>query len=268
MSKPLSNQELQELAPALFTQEPHYEVSNKYHFIPTINIVEEIKSHNWHPVSVSEAGVRDIEKEGYQQHCVRFRHFEDLLNPGENVVELLLFNSHDRSKAFSISAGIYRFVCANGLVLSDAVFESYKIKHLGKRENDVASAIANITAIKSTLMDKVAYLECINLSQVEKETFAKSSIALRFDEHLEVNPNDLLVPHRPEDCKDDLYTTLNVIQENLLRGNVSGVNNESGRRFTSKEITSISKDVSINKGLWDIAERIASIKEPLLALAA
>jgi hypothetical protein len=76
------------------------------------------------------------------------------------------------------------------------------------------------------------------------------------------------VPHRPEDCKDDLYTTLNVIQENLLRGNLSGVNKESGRRFTSKEITSISKDVSINKGLWDIAERIASIKEPSLAMAA
>lgn len=268
MSKPLSNQELQELAPTLFTQEPHYEVSDKYHFIPTIHIVEEIKSHNWHPVSVSEAGVRNIEKEGYQQHCVRFRHFEDLLNPGENVVELLLFNSHDRSKAFSISAGIYRFVCANGLVLSDAVFESYKIKHLGKRENDVASAIANITAIKSTLMDKVAALECIHLSQVEKETFAKNSIALRFDEHLEVNPNDLLIPHRLEDHGNDLYTTLNIIQENLLRGNISGVNRETGRRFTSKVITSISKDVSINKGLWDIAERIARIKEPSLALAA
>ena len=30
----------------------------------------------------------------------------------ENAVELLLFNSHDRSKSFSISAGIYRFICS------------------------------------------------------------------------------------------------------------------------------------------------------------
>ena len=268
MSKPLSIQELKELAPALFTEKPHFEVSEKYHFIPTIEIVEEIKSHNWYPVNVSEASVRDIEKEGYQQHLVRFRHFEDLLNPSENVVELLLFNSHDRSKAFSIGAGIYRFTCANGLVISDEIFESYKIKHLGNRENDVATAVANITAIKSTLIDKIATLECINLSQVEKESFAKSSIRLRFDEHLEINHNDLLVPHRQEDGKDDLYTTLNVIQENLLKGSVSGVNKKSGRRFTSKKITSISKDVSVNQGLWDIAERIASIKEPSLALAA
>ena len=35
-------------------------------------------------------------------------------------------------KAFSISAGIFRFVCANGLVISDNVFEAYKIKHLGE----------------------------------------------------------------------------------------------------------------------------------------
>ena len=85
---------------------------------------------------------------------------------------------------------------------------------------------------------------------------------------MQVDYKDLLFPHRDEDTKDDLYTTLNVIQENLLRGNVSGVNNITGRKFTSREITSIGKDVDVNQGLWDIAERIASIKEPEMALAA
>ena len=266
--KPLSNEELKIQAPTLFTQEPHFDVSEKYHFIPTIDVIEEIKSHNWHPVSVSEAGVRDIQKEGYQQHCVRFRHFEDLLNPSDNAVELLLFNSHDRSKAFSISAGIFRFVCANGLVLADSVFESYKIKHLGSRDNDVARAVANITAIKPKLMAKIQKLESIMLNENEKQSFAKSSIPLRFENHLEVDFNDLLIPHRDEDTKDDLYTTLNVIQENLIRGNISGINKETGRRFTSRQISSISKDVEVNKGIWDIAERIASIKEPSYLMAA
>ena len=269
MSKfPLTQEQLKELAPTLFTEQPHFEVSDKYHFIPTIEIVNQIIAHNWHPVSVSEASVRDENKEGYQQHYVRFRHFEDLLNPRDNAVELLLFNSHDRTKSFSISAGIYRFICANGLVLSDNVFESYKIKHLGDRENDVVTAVTNITAIKSKLEDKLNQLSSINLSQVEKESFAKSTIPLRFEDHLEVDYQDLLVPLRAEDCKDDLYTTLNIIQENLIRGNVSGVNKETGRRFTSKEIKSISKDIQLNKGVWDIAERIASIKEPQYQIAA
>lgn len=265
---PLTNEQLRELAPTLFTQEPHYEVSDKYHFIPTINIIEEIKSHNWYPMRVSQAGVKDEEKEGYQQHCVRFRHFEDLLNPQENAVELLLFNSHDRTKSFSISAGIFRFVCANGLVVSESVYESYKIKHLGDRDNDVADAIRSITAIKPKLMAKINTLSSIQLSQLEKETFAKLSIPLRFEEHLEINHQDLLIPHREEDCKDDLYTTLNIIQENLIRGNVSGVNKETARRFTSKEIKSITTDTQVNRGIWELAERIATIKNPSYQIVA
>ena len=265
---PLTNDELLAQAPALFTEEPHYEVSEKYHFIPTIDVIEEIRANNWYPVNVSEASVRDNDKEGYQQHLVRFRHFDDLLHPQENAVELLLFNSHDRSKSFSISAGIYRFVCSNGLVIAESVFETYKIKHLGERENDVANAVKNITAIKPKLMQKVQQLESIDLSELEKESFARSSIPLRFEKHLQVEHKDLLVPHREEDRDNSLYTVMNVIQENLLRGNVSGVNKETGRHFTSREITSISKDVEVNQGLWDIAERIALIKEPSLALAA
>ena len=148
------------------------------------------------------------------------------------------------------------------------MFETYKIKHLGKRDNDVANAVESITAIKPKLMQKIQTLESIHLSQQEQESFAKLSIPLRFDTHLEVNPTDLLIHHRDEDTKDDLYTVLNVIQENLLRGNISGINKETGRAFTSREVTSISRDVEVNQGLWDLAERIAFIKEPQMALAA
>ena len=98
-------------------------------------------------------------KEGFQQHCVRFRQLDDFLNPGQNVLELLLFNSHDRSKKFSISAGIYRFVCANGLVIADSVFESYDIKHIGDKENEVKNAVDNIVKAKEKIMDKITLFE-------------------------------------------------------------------------------------------------------------
>ena len=266
---PLNENQLRTQAPALFTEEPHFDVSDKYHFVSTIDVINEIKSLNWYPVSVEQSSVKDEDKEGYQRHLVRFRHFDDLLNPQENAVELLLFNSHDRSTAFSISAGIYRFVCSNGLVIAESVFESYKIKHIGDRYNDIQTAIDKITSFKPQLQHKINSFEAITLSQTEQESFARSSLPLRFEKHLEVDVKDLLIPHRDEDTKPDLYTTLNVIQENLLRGNISGVNNITGRRFTSREITSIAKDVDVNQGLWDIAERIYSIKEPqVLEIAA
>ena len=34
--KPLTNEQLKNIAPTLFTNEPHFDVSDKYHFIPTI----------------------------------------------------------------------------------------------------------------------------------------------------------------------------------------------------------------------------------------
>lgn len=269
MSKfPLTNEQLMKQAPALFTQEAHSQVSDKYHFVSTIDVIDEIKSFNWYPTSVQQSNVKDNDKEGYQRHLVRFRHFDDLLNPRENAVELLLFNSHDRTTAFSISVGIYRFVCSNGLVIADSIFESYKIKHIGDRYTDIQTAIDKISSFKPQLQHKIDTFESITLSQVEQESFARSSIPLRFDKHLQVNYKDLLIPHRDEDTKDDLYTTLNIIQENLLRGSISGVNNTTGRKFTSREITSIGKDVDVNQGLWNIAEKIALIKEPQIALIA
>ena len=171
---PLTHTELMNQAPALFTEEPHYEVSDKYHFIPTIDIITKITEFGWHPVSVQEANIRDIDKEGYQRHLVKFMHFDQLLNPSENAVELLLFNSHDRTTAFSISAGIYRFVCANGLVIADSVFESYKIRHIGERDNDIATAIERITNIKPILEQKIHSFEAIKLKVAEKQAFAKA----------------------------------------------------------------------------------------------
>ncbi len=269
--KPLTNEQLRIKAPSLFQDQPYHEVSQKYHFIETIDIIEQLRNESWFPVAVSQSGVRDENKEGFQQHYVRFQHFSDLINPNANVVELLLFNSHDRSMSFKISTGVYRYICSNGLIIADSVFDSYKIKHLGDKENDVIDAVNKITQIKPKLLEKISKFESITLSKNEKEAFLQSALSLRFEEHLELdNPTELLTPLRIEDRKDDLYTVLNILQENFLSSKVSGYNKETKRRFTSKQITSISKDVEINKGLWDIAEKIASIKDgsyysPLIA---
>ena len=259
--QPLTNQELEKLAPSLFTAEPCFEASDKYHFISTISVVDEIRSYGWYPVSASESSVRDEAKDGFQQHCVRFRQLDDFLNPGQNVLELLLFNSHDRSKKFSISAGIYRFVCANGLVVADSVFESYDIKHIGDKENEVKNAVDSIVKAKEKIMDKITLFENTMLNESEKESFARASIPLRFEKHLQVNYKDLLEPNRISDDKNDLYTVFNTIQEHLIRGNLNGINKITGRRFTSKEIKSLSTDAQINKSLWQMAENIAKIKQ-------
>lgn len=43
---------------------------------------------------------------------------------------------------------------------------------------------------------------------------------------------------------------------------LSSKRKETGRRFTSKEVTSLKKDYDINVGLFNFAERIYQIKQP------
>jgi len=265
MSKllPLSATELMNY-PVLYTTVPHEDASEKYSLISSIDVINELKnSYNWHVTSVQVAPVKDESREDKQVHCVRLRHFDDLIAPQESAVEILFFNSFDRSKAFSISVGIYRFSCANGLVVGKT-FDSYKLRHIGDLEHNLEEIIAKITEFKPKLEQKIRNFSSLMLSQLEMETFAKLAVPLKFAPHLEVDSKQLLEPHRDEDRKDtSLYTVMNVLQENLIRSNnVTGVNKETGRRFTSREITSLSKDYEINVGLFDLAERIYQIKQP------
>ena len=143
-------------------------------------------------------------------------------------------------------------------------FDSYKLRHIGDLENNLDEIIQKITEFKPKLEQKIRNFSSLMLSEAEMQTYARLALPLKFAPHLEVDSKQLLVPHREEDMRDtSLYTVLNIIQENLIRSNnITGTNKETGRRFTSREITSISKDYDINVGLFDLAERIYSIKQP------
>ena len=265
MSKllPLSATELMNY-PVLHTTVPHEDASEKYSLISSIDIINELKAaYNWHVTSVQVAPVKDESREDKQVHCVRLRHFDDLIAPQESAVEILFFNSFDRSKAFTISVGIYRFSCANGLVVGET-FDSYKLRHIGDLENNLDEIIQKVTEFKPKIEQKIRNFSSLILSQLEMETFAKLAVPLKFASHLEVDSKQLLNPHRDSDRRDtSLFSILNILQENLIRSNnITGVNKETGRRFTSREITSLSKDYDINASLFDLAERIYQIKSP------
>ena len=267
----LSEKEIRDKAPSLFTNEPNFNnVSEKYFFVNTLDVIKEIQKFNWHIVQVDQVSVRDTSNDGYQTHLVKFIHLDDILSNNENSIQLLLFNNHSGNKSMSISCGVYRACCANGMVCSDSVFEEFKIRHIGDKEKDVAEAIAKITAIKPKIMEDIKAMESISLNDDERLSFAKSVIPLRFNAHLEVNPHDLLKAHRVEDIEssDNLYVTLNILQENIIRGNISGFNKNSNRKFTSKPISSLVNDKVLNKGIWDIANRIKNIKEQSYLMAA
>jgi hypothetical protein len=67
----------------------------------------------------------------------------------------------------------------------------------------------------------------------------------------------LLAPRRTQDVGTDLWSTFNVIQENVVRGGLdaSGPNaNGQYRRHTTRAINGIDQDLKLNKALWILAQ--------------
>ena len=72
-----------------------------------------------------------------------------------------------------------------------------------------------------------------------------------------VNASMLLNPRRYGDDAKDLWTTLNTIQENVIRGGQRDYSRrrQHGRRIPkSRAIKGIDEDMKLNKALWEMAE--------------
>ena len=73
ISVPLTTKELKELAPSIFTTQPSYKVSNKYTFMPTTRIIEDLNKLGWEPFEASQRKSRNSKDSMFTKHLVRFR---------------------------------------------------------------------------------------------------------------------------------------------------------------------------------------------------
>jgi hypothetical protein len=62
------------------------------------------------------------------------------------------------------------------------------------------------------------------------------------------------------DYKDDLWTTFNRVQENLINGGVRG-RSATGRRMSTRAVGGVNENVKLNKALWSLADGLAQLKQ-------
>jgi hypothetical protein len=83
---------------------------------------------------------------------------------------------------------------------------------------------------------------------------AKAALTYRFGEEFQpVNETQLLTPRRVQDQRNDLWTTYQRIQENLVKGGLTG-RNATGKRARTRAVSGIDGDVKLNRALWVMAE--------------
>jgi hypothetical protein len=143
--KKLSREELKSLAPQVFNHQVSSKLTDKYVHIPTDTIVEDMEKLGWGVVDAKQ--VRARKGDGYQKHLVVFRNNDIVINgeDGDHAYpQILLTNSHDGKNAFTFTAGLFRMVCENGLVICSKEFENLKIRHYGYDFEELKAVIGKI----------------------------------------------------------------------------------------------------------------------------
>ncbi|WP_022669459.1 DUF932 domain-containing protein [Desulfospira joergensenii] len=257
--KELSNETLVSLAPSIGATAAINGVSERYSFVPTIQAINYLRDSNWIPVQAGQAGVRLEDRRGFQKHMIRFTR-PDLLVNGHRM-DMLLYNSHDRGCAFQLIGGVFKFACANGLVIGDRMAE-YSHRHVGFTPEKFIESAAMVGKHIEKVAGVVDDWQTIQLEEIEKDYFAQAAHKLIYDEPEKspIRSTQLLNTRRTEDRnKSDLWTTFNTIQENTIKGGLRG-RSPKGRRAKTRPVKSIDRNKKINKVLWELTQKMAELK--------
>ena len=257
----ISDEQLNVLAPSVFASQPIAGVSDRYSFLPTSSILNGMRENGWVPVRAEQQSVRIEARRGFQKHLIRFARAEHLATWDKNQVrpEVVLLNSHDKSSAYQLHCGLFRLVCLNGMVVSDGTFARISIKHSGFNPDSVIEASFDVLEAVPRIMDKVKLFQDRILTDSERLALATGAATYRWEDpnKAPVNPSMLLNPRRYGDGAKDLWTTLNTVQENIIRGgqrDYSRRRPDGSRMPKSRAIKGIDEDMKLNKALWQMAE--------------
>ncbi|EDT42417.1 protein of unknown function DUF932 [Burkholderia ambifaria MEX-5] len=128
VDSPLSDDQIRRVAPSIFAEGKHESRSERYTYIPTIDVLRGLRNEGFQPFMVCQTRVRDQGKRDYTKHMLRLRHAEQI--NGDEANEIVLLNSHDGTSSYQMLAGLLRFVCQNGMVAGDNV-ANIRVPHKG-----------------------------------------------------------------------------------------------------------------------------------------
>src|SRR5438477_2672031 len=203
----LPDDQLRALAPSVFAAQPVPGVSPRYSFVPTAQLVSRLREAGWAPVSAVEQRIKIEERRGFQKHLIRFQRRDVVPVKGDYTPELCLTNSHDPSSAYQLHAGLYRFICANGMFVADgSAFERISIRHAGFTPADVIEASFRILDQVPAITAGVEAFRARLLTGPESRVFATAALRLRYEDAQKapVRPEKLLEARCYEDACDDL----------------------------------------------------------------
>jgi hypothetical protein len=244
---------------SVIEQTQGFEMSQKYKAIRTKDVVDSLVSDGYIVNSISKAKTRKKTKDGFQKHLLRISRNDLDLGIDGLRPEIILINSYDGSSSFQLLVGVFRFACANGLVVGNSYFNR-RIRHVGDVLPKVLNAVNDVKHALPLVAEDIKKFGTRVLTQDEKQKFALkvAQSVTGLPEAQLVNPESLLEVRRVEDNGSDLFTILNVVQENILQGNLKVIHNNGLTPTIRKmrKVKSITRSTEINQLVWDNATEL------------
>ena len=255
-TKFMSNEEIKSIAPSVFTTTSTDNVSKHYTHIPTTKVIDDMRLLGWDVVDAKE--VRARKSVGFQKHLVVFRNPDVVINgdDGDTVFpQILLTNSHDGKNAFTFTAGLFRMICENGLVISTTQFEDVKMRHMGYTFEDLQVNIRDMVERLPLTVESMNKMKQVEMGEQAALDFAKKALGTRFDEkqmnRIQIDLNELLKPTRKEDMGNDVWSVFNVVQEKIIEGDFEYISGTKVRK--ARKVKNFKQDQKINMELFDLA---------------
>lgn len=269
-ARSLTEAELRRAAPSIFAVAAHDSRSARFQPIPTFEVLRGLMAEGFVPVGAKQSGTRDESKRDFTKHMIRLRRIDQdsSYSVGDTVCEILLKNANDGTSAYDLMAGLFRIQCLNSMVAQTGTIDTVKVRHSGDVMGKVIEGTYRVMNEAQKALAAPADWSAVKLNSDEREIFAEAAHTIRFadaDGNVDtaIKPAQLLIPRRYADRADDLWTTFNVAQENVIRGGLTAVGFDADgnrRRTTTRAINGIDQDVKLNKALWVLTERMAALK--------
>ena len=260
---PLLEDQMRQAAPSIFATAKHVSRSERYTYIPTIEVLRGLRKEGFEPFMVAQSKSRIEGKTEFTKHMIRMRHAGQVqAKPEAN--EIILINSHDGASSYQMLAGVFRFVCCNGLVVGE-ISNDIRIPHKGNIQGDVIDGAFRVLDDFEAIEASSDAMKALQLEPEEQTAFATAALALRYGDRSEGQPSapitagQMIEARRIEDTGRSLWTTFQRVQENAMRGGQPGRSTQ-GRRIRTREVASIDRNVTLNRALWVLAEEMRKIK--------
>lgn len=263
--------------PAIFAAEKHESRSKSYTYFSTEKLLHRLLQEDFIPTYAQQSTSRIEGKSDYTKHLVRFRHRSALGYNSPDTHEIGLWNSHDGTSAYNLQSWIYRQVCTNGLMRWENEGSWLKVNHKGDIETRIVESTLELLGTAEEVMNDVAVMKQVELSRPEQKLLAEYVMKARFDlddedqdgnspkKEVIYRPDDFLRVRRASDAgRDglvlpDLYTTMNVVQENTMKGGISRYDSQAQKRKTTRAIHGIDQNIKINKLIWSFSQELRKI---------